>query len=99
MIGTIPTTVVVTVTNCLNNWYVFSPSFTLKTATNDATIYLVEAGTASTTFTEATLTTTYTPSNLLTLLSTSTLNLRITTPFSVTTPNPSLLTFTLVPPN
>lgn len=41
MTGTIPSTVVVSVTRVINNWYASSPSFTLTTATSDSTLYYV----------------------------------------------------------
>ena len=94
------TSITVTITNFQNNWYSSSSSFPIKTTTNDtSSTYYVEQGTASVTMTAAVLSTSYTPTNLLTLLSSSTLSLRITSPFTISAPDPTLLKIDITVPS
>jgi hypothetical protein len=93
------TSISVTVTNFQNNWYASSSNFAIKTTTNDTSAtYYVEQGTASVTMTPAALGATYVPTNSLTLLNSSTLSLRITSPFTISAPNPTLLAIAITVP-
>ena len=94
------TTAAITITNMQNNWYSGSFSFNIKTTTNDSAVtYYIEEGTANAAMTPAALSATYTPSNSLVLLSSSTLTLTITNPFTVTAPDPNLLKIAITIPN
>lgn len=98
--GTVGSGLAVTIANFQNNWYANSNTFTVQTTTNSSTnIYYVEQSTASATMTPASLALSYVPTNGLVLLSSSTLSLRITAPFSLSATNPSLLKITVQLPS